>query len=289
VSNNTTSRLGKGLEALIPSISMTTQTKDSTDGSYKSIPIKSISPNPFQPRLHFDPESISHLADSIRQHGLTQPIVVRVINNGYELVAGERRFRACGLAGLDEVPAIIKSINDKDSLQLALIENLEREDLNPIEIAKGYQRLIIEFDVTHETVGTLFGKSRASVSNTLRLLKLPEAIQGKVSSGAISEGHARTLLSLDSDTKIDSVVEQVISQKMSVRDTETLVTNTLPKKKESKSNSDKYQPNRWYEIQAILSDKLKSKVSVKGARGKGKIEIQFNSSDDIERLFNLLQ
>ena len=185
MSNNPKQRLGKGLEALIPKNLM------SAVKTISEIPISEISPNPFQPRKAFDPAAIESLSDSIKQHGIQQPVVVRRVEGGVQLVAGERRWRAAQKAGLNSVPAIIRTLNDQEALQIAIIENLERQDLNAIEMALGYQNMIDTFDVSHDEIAQIFSRSRSSVTNTLRLLNLPEQIQNLIQSGALSEGHAR--------------------------------------------------------------------------------------------------
>ena len=272
-------RLGKGLEALIPkSVLMAGKT-------IANIPMSHVKPNPYQPRTHFDTEALKTLSESIKTHGLNQPIVVRRQGNYYELIAGERRFRASQLAGLDVIPAIVKDVTDKESLQIALIENLEREDLNCIEEAKGYARLIKEFQLTHQDVSGIFGKSRSAVSNTLRLLQLPESIQAALFNQTISEGHARTLLALDSEQKMLEALNLIKEGTLNVRQIESHIAQL--KKKHPKTAKTKTEAMISLE-QALIKIYSKKKVKVKGDMKKGKIEILYHSEEELAKLFDKL-
>lgn len=264
-------RLGKGLEALIPRATL------SAGRTILSLPMSSIVPNPFQPRKHFNDESMRSLVDSIKKHGINQPILVRRKNDGYELIAGERRFRACQLAGLDQIPSIIKSVSDEESLQLALIENIERQDLNSVEVARAYGRLISEFGYTHQAIADAFGRSRSAVSNTLRLLNLPESIQIEVETGEISEGHARTLLSLESELEMNDYLERIKSGKLNVRQIE----NAVSTKKSHGAGVD--QLSLFSELESDLSAKLDQRVEIRGRRVGGKITIYYNSEAELRR------
>jgi ParB family chromosome partitioning protein len=281
VSNFPRPRLGKGLEALIP------KTVLMSGKTITNLPLSQIKANPFQPRLTFNQEALQQLSDSIKQHGLTQPIVVRRVENHYELIAGERRFRACMLAEMDTIPVIIKNVSDKESLQLALIENLQREDLNAIEEAKGYTRLVKEFDLTHQALSEIFGKSRSAVTNTLRLLNLPSAVQEAVSNGVLSEGHARTLLSLETEAQILEAFEVIKNQQFNVREVEQHIAAV---KKDSKS-APKAKPQTlplFKDFETNLSTRYHTQISIKGKPTKGKIEIKYTSQEQFQKILDLL-
>lgn len=270
-------RLGKGLEALIPRSILT------AGKTIIALPVGSIKPNPFQPRRTFDASGMKTLVESIRQHGLNQPILVRRVGTGYELIAGERRFRACQEVGIDLVPSIIKNVSDQESLQLALIENLERQDLNAVEIARGYQRLVAEFGYTHQSIAGVFGRSRSAVSNTIRLLNLPESIQSEVESGDISEGHARTLLSLESVDEMVDYVTRIKSGKLNVRQIEHAVSS---KKESPTGNSDQLQLFSGLESQ--LEARFNSKVQIRGKQTSGKITFYYRSQEEFDSLLGRL-
>ncbi len=271
-------RLGKGLEALIPRSILT------AGKSIMSLPVGSIKANPYQPRRTFEPEAMRTLVDSIKQHGLNQPILVRRVGSDYELIAGERRFRACQEAGMDLVPAIIKNVSDQESLQLALIENLERQDLNAIEIARGYQRLVAEFGFTHQAIADVFGRSRSAVSNTMRLLNLPEQIQGAVEQGDISEGHARTLLSLGTVDEMMAYLEQIKVKGMNVRDIE----NEVSRNKEAKSGTGDVQMPLFGELESALSNRFNTRVQIQGKTEKGKITFFYASENEFRSILEKL-
>jgi len=270
-------KLGRGLEALIP------KTYFASGKTVINVPVAEITPNPFQPRLHFDQEALLHLAKSIKTHGLAQPIVVRRVNSGYELVAGERRFRACQIAGMDKVPAIVREMTDKDSLKVALIENLDREDLNPIEEAKGYQRLADEFDMSHQELGEMFNKSRSSVTNTLRLLKLPAEVQSAVASGDISEGHARSLLAIEDPEEVLFQLGQIKNHKLNVRDIEQVVSDRK-KQKATKGT----QLALFKDLETTLSTRYEARFKIKGTSSNGKIEIKYTSPTQFEQICKVL-
>jgi ParB family transcriptional regulator, chromosome partitioning protein len=279
--SNERQRLGKGLEALIPK-SLLTSGKTITN-----LPINQIVPNPFQPRLAFNEEALQQLSDSIRQHGLAQPIVVRRVGNQYELIAGERRFRATILAGLETIPAIIKNVSDRESLQLALIENLQREDLNAIEEAKGYVRLADEFTLTHQELAEVFGKSRSAVTNTLRLLQLPAVIQQAVSDGVITEGHARTILSLPTEAQQLDAFEVICSNNLNVREVEAYV-GKLKKSKSAAKKVLQALPSALQDWEKAFSDQYETTVRIKGKPTRGKIEITYTSAKQLEQLASVL-
>ena len=271
-------RLGKGLESLIP--------KDTKRGflaagkTITQVRIEEIATNPYQPRLHFDSEDLAQLAHSIKKHGLQQPILVRRQGDNYELIAGERRLRASKDAGCDTIPAIVKDVSDKDSLKIALIENLDRSDLNPMEESKGYQRLIEEFELTHQGLSEMFRKSRSSVTNTLRLLRLPEPIQHALMEGVIKEGHARSLLALKTDEEIESVFAELVAKSWSVRELETKVSEVSAKPKPMKKNP---QLPLFDSIRSSLSDRYQSSFKFRGNEDKGRITIDYTSRESFEK------
>ncbi len=270
-------KLGRGLEALIP------KNYFASGKTVINIPVAEICPNPYQPRGHFDREALENLSKSIKNHGLAQPVIVRRVKNGYELIAGERRYRACQMAGMDKVPAIVREMTDRDSLKIALIENLDREDLNPIEEARGYQRLIDEFEINHQELGDMFNKSRSSVSNTLRLLKLPQQIQDSVACGEISEGHARSLLAFDDEVQMLTQLEQVKAQGLNVRELEQAVADHKQQKNETGT-----QLTLFKELEDVLSHRYEAQFKIKGTSKKGKIEIRYSSSVQFEQICQAL-
>ncbi|MCD6521742.1 ParB/RepB/Spo0J family partition protein [Candidatus Calescamantes bacterium] len=260
--------LGKGLEALIPS-----QKREGVS----ELPIDLLSPSAFQSRESFEETAIQELANSIREKGIIEPILVRKKGEKYEIIAGERRFRAAGIAGLKKVPVIIKEVDDEEAIELSLIENLQREDLNPLERAKGYLMLMEKFGLTQEEVAQRVGKSRASVANTLRLLRLPESVKEALRKGEISEGHARVLLSLPEKER-ERVLKRILLQNLSVRETERL---TRRKRKTVKA---KITPPYLEELQRILGTRVYLEEKKKG----GRLVIEYYSSEDLERILEKL-
>lgn len=243
----------------------------------------------YQPRSHIDESALNELADSIKEQGLMQPIIVRSIGNGrYEIIAGERRYRAAGIAGLTEVPVLIKEVDDKNALSLALIENIQREDLNAIEEAQGLQRLIREFNYTHETCAQAIGRSRSAVSNLLRLLNLAPAVQTMLLAGDVEMGHARALLSLDAAQQI-MLAQEIANKRLSVRDTEKRVAQILKGEGEQTKHAIK---NRAVSgdikaLQEKLSDALGAQVDIKmGAKNKGKMTIAFGNLDILDGIIS---
>ncbi len=275
--------LGKGLEALIPEIGNALLTPIvNAEGTIK-IPVAKIKPNKYQSREKFDETELKTLADSILEHGLAQPITVRPSNeNGtYELVMGERRWRAAMLAGLSEIPAIIKPLSEKECFVISLIENLQRSDLNPIEEAKGYKRLMKEFNLTQEDLAKTLGKSRSTVANITRLLSLPRNIQDAISEGKITEGHARAIASIDDPMKQRLLLERIINQQLTVRDVEKISKNS----KKSKSKKDSNIIAVEEELQRLLG----TKVEIKYRGGKGKIIVSCVSLNDLNRIINIFR
>jgi len=270
--------LGKGLEALLPEVK--------TEGeSIKEIKISEIKSSRYQPRRYFDAEKQKELADSIREKGIVQPILVRPYKDGYELIAGERRLQAAKAVGLERIPALVKDVIDSEALEIALIENIQREDLNPIEEAEAYQRLIKEFNLTQESLAREVGKDRSSVTNTLRLLKLPLKIQEQVSIGVISMGHARAILSLESEIDQLETCEKIIKKGLSVREVEGLI-KRMKKESVSHETSTIKEPDvLLIACEEDLMQALGTKVRIKeDTKGKGKIEIEFYSHADLDRI-----
>jgi len=273
--------LGKGLEALIPKI-------DHQENEFiTEIEIESLTSNLFQPRKNFDQEKLEELKESIKRHGVIQPIVVRKIANGYEIVAGERRLRAAQEIKLKKIPAIIKNFSNEKSLEIALAENIQREDLNHIEQANAFKRLIDEFKLTQQELAEVTGKSRALVTNTIRLLKLNSEIQKNISEGKISFGHAKLLLSLEDEELQRVVCNRIMGNDLSVRDTENLIKKIgkAPKKPFIVKN---ITLENFPEAEEKLRDILGTKISILYDGKKGKINIEFYSKEDLRRIVDLL-
>lgn len=280
--------LGKGLGALFGDINE--QTEPPAEGAV-SLPLQKIEPNPLQPRKTFDPDELASLAESIRMHGIIQPLTVRKLPSGfYQIIAGERRWRASRAAGLKEVPVRILEADDKLAMELALVENLQREDLNPMEEAAGYKKLMDDYGLTQEQVAARVQKSRPAVTNALRLLSLGETLQKKVSSGKLSAGHARALLPLKTETLREKAAAEVESRGLSVRQTETLVASLL-RQAEQTEKEEKKPPVVDYvrEAEKALSDALGRGVKFQGGQKKGRIALEFYSADDREALMEALR
>lgn len=279
-----TTGLGKGLGALIPGWQDEAKSSDTlTADQVPLIPINQIRPNPHQPRKTFNQESLEDLAASIREHGIIQPLIV--ISDGpnqYTLIAGERRLRASKIAGLKEVPAIVRTATEQEQLEFAIIENVQREDLNPIERARAFQRLIDDFSLTHEEVAQRVGKSRVTVTNALRLLNLPVGVQQAVLSGSISEGHARALLALNSPRAMENVMETVISLGLNVRQTELLVNKTLGRVS-SKSKTTDRSPE-LDSLENELRQHFHTKVTLVKNKNGGSITIFFYSDEELNAI-----
>ena len=272
--------LGKGLGALMLENSVDAELSTST------LPINEIIPNKDQPRKTFDEAALEELADSIRQHGVLQPLLVRPLTTGgYQLVAGERRWRASRMAELKEVPVIVKELDDKEAMQIAIIENLQREDLNPIEEAEGLQALIDKCGFTQEEAAASVGKSRPAITNSLRLLRLPKEVREMTQSGEISAGHARALLAFDSDALMLEVAEQIVSKKLTVRDVEKMAKRPMSKASQKTS---KRRDSFYDEVELALSEALGTKVRVNNGRNKGTLEIEFYTIDDLKNIANAI-
>ncbi len=273
------SGLGKGLGALM--------FENATDEllSETELDLNDIVPNRDQPRKTFDEASLEELADSIRRHGVLQPLLVRPIpSGGYQLVAGERRWRACRMAGLTKVPVVIKELTDTETMEIAIIENLQREDLNPIEEAEGLQALIDKCGYTQEEAAASVGKSRPAIANSLRLLRLPPEVRDMTRSGELSAGHARALLAFDNDAMMLEAAKNIVSNKMTVRDVERLAQRretAVPRKRRRRARDSFYD-----EVQLALTESLGRRVSVYDKRGGGTLEIEFYSIEDLKNLAN---
>lgn len=273
------SGLGKGLGALM--------FENATDEllSETELDLNDIVPNRDQPRKTFDEASLEELADSIRRHGVLQPLLVRPIpSGGYQLVAGERRWRACRMAGLTKVPVVIKELTDTETMEIAIIENLQREDLNPIEEAEGLQALIDKCGYTQEEAAASVGKSRPAIANSLRLLRLPPEVRDMTRSGELSAGHARALLAFDNEAMMLEAAKNIVSNKMTVRDVERLAQRretAVPRKRRRRARDSFYD-----EVQLALTESLGRRVSVYDKRGGGTLEIEFYSIEDLKNLAN---
>ncbi len=282
--------LGKGLGALIPGA-------DKEAGiSVNELEISKISVNPYQPRETFGEEKFQELVNSVRVHGVLQPIVVRSKGGGeYELVAGERRLRAATAAGLSRIPAVVRELTNEQSLEVALVENLQREDINAVDAAIAYKRLMDEFGLSQEDLAFGLGKSRSAVANTMRLLSLPEEIRAKIRAGDISEGHARAILGVEGEERQKELCERVISAGLSVRETERLVREwsssesgeSVKRNVSRETSKEKLDPN-LQEIEAHLRTLFATKVNIVRNKGKGRIEIEFYSDEDLERVLSVL-
>ena len=287
--------LGRGLEALIADAApienvgeakeQSGEHEDSTD-KVRYIKTFDIMPNANQPRKTFDEEKIQELANSILEHGVIQPIVLRKKDKGYEIVAGERRWRAAIKAGLSEVPCLIRELDDEQNMLLAIIENMQREDLNPIEEAEGLNQMIVTYGMTQEQVSKSVGKSRPYITNSLRLLKLPEYVLELISEGKISAAHGRTVITVEDDEVRKRICEQIVKEGLSVRETERLVDESgKPKRKPAKRIKN---PN-VSRVEEELKEVLGTKININQKGSKGKIEIEFFSKEELERLIDMLK
>ncbi|MBP3966884.1 ParB/RepB/Spo0J family partition protein [Paenibacillus lignilyticus] len=277
-------RLGRGLDALIPSLSV------SEDDKVVEVSLTQLRPNPYQPRKTFDDDAIKELAESIKQHGVIQPIIVRTVLKGYEIIAGERRFRASQLCGNTTIPAVIRNFSDQQVMEIALIENLQREDLNAMELAIAYQALMDKFDLTQEELSMKVGKSRSHIANFLRLLSLPEQIKDNVSRGTISMGHARAIVGVKEDARKKELAELTITNEWSVRQLEEAIKNLdQPTAEKPKSQSSKKRDPYIDQLEETLREQFKTTVKIKQQKDKGRIELLYYNKQDLERLLELLQ
>jgi ParB family chromosome partitioning protein len=293
------SGLGRGLGALIP-----TEVVSERGSVYAEVPLAEIQPNPSQPRTQFDEEALASLAASIRELGVIQPVLIRPRSDGgYELIAGERRWRAAKRAGLQAIPALVRTVADQSSLEQALVENLHRQDLNPLEEAGAYQQLIEDFGLTHDEVANRVGRSRAAVSNTLRLFQLPTAIQRLVIDGALSAGHARALLGTPDRAFQEALARRAVSEQLSVRTVEEAVrarneaaaggtaaaiTPDAPEAHATGRRAPVTRPAAVHELEELLSEHLETRVRVELSSGKSRVVIEFADLDDLERIYRRL-
>jgi ParB family transcriptional regulator, chromosome partitioning protein len=275
--------LGKGLDAFFPNV------EAGSDETVQEVKVKELRPNPYQPRKVFQKEAIEELKQSIIEHGILQPIIVRKSIKGYEIVVGERRFRAAKEAKLEKVPVVVRDLSEQQMMELSVLENLQREDLTPIEEGAAYQMLINKLNLTQEQLSKRLGKSRPHIANHIRLLSLPQKIQDLISSGEISMGHGRALLGLRKKEKIPAVVEKTIKENLNVRQLEQYIQHMnedVPRetKKEQKKKDIFIQ-----EQESFLRERFGTTVNIKQTKNKGKIEIEFLTKDDLERILELLE
>ncbi len=277
--------LGRGLNALVSEAEYETggsAASASNATSETKLPIEDIVPNPNQPRIHFNETELRELSESIQEHGVLQPLLVRKHGNGYEIIAGERRYQASKLAGLEELPVIIKDVNDEEMLALALIENLQRSDLNPVEEAKGYRQLIDASGMTQEALSKAVSKSRSAITNSLRLLDLPEVVQQMIFEGKLTAGHARAILAVPYEDARIRLAEKVVAEGLSVRATENLA--PLFSAGETPKTSRPATPQSFKKAARVLRQVFNTNVRVKSSRGKNKIEIEFKDEEELSRI-----
>lgn len=277
--------LGRGLNALVSEAEYETggsAASASNAASETKLPIEDIVPNPNQPRIHFNETELRELSESIQEHGVLQPLLVRKHGNGYEIIAGERRYQASKLAGLEELPVIIKDVNDEEMLALALIENLQRSDLNPVEEAKGYRQLIDASGMTQEALSKAVSKSRSAITNSLRLLDLPEVVQQMIFEGKLTAGHARAILAVPYEDARIRLAEKVVAEGLSVRATENLA--PLFSAGETPKTQRPATPQSFKKAARVLRQVFNTNVRVKSSRGKNKIEIEFKDEEELSRI-----
>ena len=283
--------LGKGLDSLIPEHSVRRKAEKTEQKPEKNellLKITDIEPNREQPRKHFDEDALLELSDSIKQFGIIQPLIVQKKEDHYEIIAGERRWRAAKMAGLKEVPAIIKSYTDREILEISLIENIQRENLNPIDEARAYKKLLTEFHLKQDEVAERVSKSRTAVTNSMRLLKLDERVQQMVIDDMLTTGHARALLGIEDPDLQAATATRVFDEKLSVREVEKLV-KQIQEGKKTKKQDNIVQDFIYTDLEEKMKAVMGTKVSIKQkAKGKGKIEIEYYSSDDLERIIEMI-
>ena len=283
------SGLGRGLGALIP-----TEVVQEAGSALLELPVSAIRPNNFQPRSHFDEDALASLTASVRELGVLQPVLVRQADDGtYELIAGERRWRAAKRAGLQAVPALVRTATDADSLEQALVENLHREDLNPLEEAAAYQQLIEDFKLTHDELATRVGKSRAAISNTLRLFQLPPGIQRLVAEGQLSAGHARALLGTPDRAYQEALARRAVGEGLSVRAVEEAIKARgeqapAPDDTPAAPAGPRLRPPGFLELEELLSTHLDTRVKVEMGMKKGRVLIEFATLEDLERIYKAM-
>jgi len=276
-------KLGRGLDSLLSGSS-----GERVEQQVQEISLDDISPNPYQPRERISPESLEGLIASVQENGILQPITVRPVEGGYQLVTGERRFRAAQQLGMKTIPAVVRDIPEEKMLELALVENVQREDLNPIEKARAYKELIETFDLTQEEVARRVGQERSTVANFLRLLDLPEEVQRYIAEGKITTGHAKALLSLSNPKRQVQLCKMIVKQDLSVRETERLTGGRGRKKTRKKGSSKPAPPAHIRELEDELRVKLGTRVRIQEKKGNGRIIIEFFGADEFERILSLL-
>lgn len=293
--------LGKGLDSLIPNaVGEAKAKKESIKETVKEtvtekkepetlVKITMVEPNRKQPRKNFDEDALQELSDSIKQFGLLQPILVQDRKDHYEIIAGERRWRAAKLAGLKEIPVIVRDYSDQEIMEISLIENIQREDLNPIEEAQAYKRLLTEFNLKQDEVAERVSKSRAAVTNSIRLLKLSDEVQQMVIDDMISTGHARALLAVEDKDEQYNLAQRIFDEKLSVRDVEKLVKNLHKPEKTPKKTDNKTMEAIYQDIEEKLKQRLSTKVIISSrGEGAGKIEIEFYNNEDLDRILDMI-
>ena len=278
--------LGRGIEALIPDID---PAPSDSSGEYFTCDVRLIRPNPFQPRIRFSQEELDELSRSILEQGILQPLMVRKAETGYELIAGERRLRAARMAGMNEVPVVVKNVSDGQLLEISIIENIQRQDLNALEEAEAYNRLMDEFHLTQEEVAVRVGKSRPAIANLLRLRQLPEPIKASLLDGTLTMGHARAILGADTPAQQNAAWKTVIAKGLSVRETETLVKRLKNQKPEDRNSPSKSFDVYLSSLANDLSQDFGTRVKIKRKGRKGRVEIEFYNDDDLDRLIGLLK
>ena len=285
--------LGKGLDSLIPEHSVRRKAEKTEQKPEKNellLKITDIEPNREQPRKHFDEDALLELSDSIKQFGIIQPLIVQKKEDHYEIIAGERRWRAAKMAGLKEVPAIIKSYTDREILEISLIENIQRENLNPIDEARAYKKLLTEFHLKQDEVAERVSKSRTAVTNSMRLLKLSSKVQEMVIADMISAGHARALLGISDEALQETTAMKVFDEKLSVRETEKLVKNLVSPAKKVKTEKNTAEDAIYESLEEKMKGIMGTKVSIQRKKNnKGKIEIEYYSRDELERIIELFE
>jgi len=279
--------LGKGLGALIPEEKLEERSSNKEDGS-NLISINLIKANEDQPRKSFDEEKIIQLSESIKEHGIIQPIILKKEGKTYSIVAGERRWRAAKIAGIKDIPSIIMNLSDKEILEISLIENIQRQDLNPVEEALAYEKLINDFDLTQEKLSVRIGKSRTSITNCLRLLNLDRRVQDYLIDGVITEGHGRVLLSIHDNDLQYKLAQSIIDEGLSVRDIEKIIKSINEDNKNIK-NKNRDQSPYYVDIEGKLENLFGTKVLLMDKKNKGKIEIEYYSQDDLQRILDILK
>lgn len=275
--------LGKGINALFTNM-QTTQNEESV----QEVSLKEIRPNPYQPRKIFEPQAIEELKESILEHGILQPIIVRKSIKGYEIVVGERRYRAATAAKLETVPVVVRDLNDQQMMELAVLENLQREDLTPIEEGAAYQMLMDKLNLTQEELAKRLGKSRPHIANHIRLLSLPAPVQELISEGKLSMGHGRALLGLKDKKKLSMIVNRILKESLNVRQLEKIIqeaNDNVPRETKKKERKDVF----IQEQESLLRERFGTTVTIKQSKKKGKIELEFFSKEDLDRILELLQ